>query len=104
MSLLWSVKVGLDVRSVISFSTSFILAPFSAGIVYFFLFMYAYEIGLFLWSRKDVFTSRETIFKYAFTRLSIVLASILGWVLGRLVIRENNPFQQCHDLWSWYKG
>lgn len=102
MSLFNSVKIGLDIGAVISFTTSFILAPFSAGIIYFFLFMYAYEVALFLWSRKNIITSRETIINYMFTRLSIVLASILGWVLGRLVIRETNPFQQCYDLWDWF--
>ena len=72
--------------------TSFLLAPFSRGIVWFFLFIFVFEMALALWTGKKCLRPQ-----YVANRSAVVLASILGWWMGRLVIHDNYPASQITD-------
>lgn len=74
--------------------TSFLLAPFSRGIVWFFLFIYVYEMFLAFMAGKKCLNP-----KYVASRTAIVLASIFGWWMGRLIVHDDNPASQITD---WY--
>lgn len=101
MSFLKSYYMSLELNVLVSFITSFIFAPWSYGIVYFFIFLYAYEVFKFAYNHMYYLESRQQTINYAITRLSIILASILGWYLGRLLVRDIDPMQQCYDTWHW---
>lgn len=86
---------------VLSFMSSLIFAPWSKGIVYFFVFVYFWEVGKFLFYYGR--TNDNTLI-YILSRLSIILASILGWYLGRVLICEDKPHSQIFDLKDYFKS
>lgn len=60
-----------------SFALSMVLAPWSWGIIFFFIFLVVWEIGMYLGTRG------KPPFWFLEVRLAIVAASVLGWLVGR---------------------
>lgn len=89
--------ISLEIQVLISFITSLLLAPFSDGIVFFFLFVYLFEIF-----RTFAIQGYSNLsWNYAITRLSIILSSALGWWIGRMLVEDSNPASQAFDLYYW---
>jgi|SRR6056297_1636969 len=89
----------LKLTVMVSFMSSFLLSPLSNGIVYFFIFLYLFEIVLFLSKRK--WRSFNSV--YITSRFSIVMASFLGWWLGRMIVEDSKPHKQVLDTYDLRK-
>lgn len=68
-------KADLPVKAVIGFTIGFIIAPLSYSVYWFLGFLILSEI---FWTVKSGFNFN--------TRSVMILASVLGWVLGRLIV------------------
>jgi len=70
-----------------SFAVSLALAPWSIGIVFFLLFAYVWEA--IYYTRCSYSSGRMSYSRKL--RFAILLASILGWFIGRSIMRDHNP-------------
>lgn len=60
-----------------SFALSMVFAPWSYGIIIFFIFLVVWEIGYYIAVRG------QPPYWFLEVRLAIVAASVLGWLVGR---------------------
>ena len=74
------------------FGFSMLLAPLSCGIIFFIIFIVTYEIVLAFYS--------NWICDYKL-RIGVLFASILGFIIGSILVSKN-PFDQIQNF-SWEK-
>ena len=69
-------------NAIIAFGISLILARFSDGLVYLILFIIVYELFLYFMTDAD---PEYWTFQ---TRIIIIIASLIGFAIGRLLIQQ----------------
>jgi len=69
-----------------AFLISLILSPWSWGFYYFFGFLIIYEFICIIGTQ-----CREPYWRLGF-RISVILASMLGWIIGRIIFGYKDPF------------
>lgn len=68
------------VQLILAFTLGILLSPWSYGLLYFLLFLIAYEIVLVYMTEAQVPYWRIE------TRLGVIAASILGFIIGRVLV------------------
>ena len=63
-----------------------IFSPWSLGFLYFFIFLVIYEIICM------ILTSCQRPYWNLYFRISIISASLLGWIIGRTIFGYDDPF------------
>lgn len=79
-------RVDLPVKALITFSVGFLLAPLSNSLLWFLLYLVVFEIILASFAGFDLYT-----------RFVIIVASIVGWLLGRLIVNLD-PLGEAKEL------
>ena len=73
----------------IYFVIGLIVSPWSAGIVWLILFIVVHEIFVALYRRHDLLNYNSGY--YLFDRVAMGAATILGFIVGRTIIGDDNP-------------
>lgn len=76
-----------NVQILIAFLTGFIFSPWSLGFLYFILFLIFYELMVIYYTNCS-----EPYWKIE-VRIGILASSMLGFLLGKLIVGANNPFK-----------
>jgi hypothetical protein len=71
-------------KYVIAFVGGFVFAPWSWGLVYFLIFLLLYEIFIYYLCRKYSQCWDKEV------RLGIIVFSVLGFILGRILVKSKN--------------
>lgn len=72
---------------IIAFALGVIFSPFSYGFLFFLLYLVVYELAYLFFTRGCC-----PYWGFLF-RGAVIGASILGWLLGRIVLGWRNPFR-----------
>lgn len=75
------------VQLVVAFAFGVIFSPFSYGPLFFIIWLVLYEFAY------AYYTNTECPYWRLFFRVALIMASILGWLIGRTVVGWRNPFR-----------
>ena len=78
----------LELRLFLAFGVTLVFAPWGYGITYFLLFALIFEVVFFC--RCETYPFKD--------RLGALCASILGWLLGRLLMEETRDENIMEDV------
>jgi hypothetical protein len=89
MDTLFCNEANNDLAQLISsFCLGVLFSPWSWGLVYYIAFLLIYEIlsAYYTWCQLPYWRLS--------TRLGVIAASLLGFILGRILVGYNNPLRQ----------
>lgn len=75
------------VQIIVSFAFGIIFAPYSYGFIYLVIYLFLYEVIYFIFTRGE-YPYWTPLFRFA-----TVAASLLGWIIGRVIVGWKNPFR-----------
>jgi hypothetical protein len=76
----------INAQLIIAFLTGLIFSPWSYGWLFFIIFLLVWEI---LYAISTECHPNQWILK---ERILIIVVSILGWMIGRIIVGYTNPF------------